>query len=122
MSGDAYARRFDPETSHEAANAVDADSVEGLVVRILDESKYDGLSMESVADITGVCINTISPRFRPLANKGLIFDTGRKRKNKTGKNAIIWVTRKYYVPLEEDQPTFEELHKSIMRERYNDEE
>ena len=33
---------------------------------------------------------SVSPRFRPLAEKGLIVDTGHRRKNRSGRSAILW--------------------------------
>jgi hypothetical protein len=53
----------------------------------------DGGSMtqDGVAVATNTTVPAISPRFRPLANKQFIRDTGRKEKSLTSnRQRIIW--------------------------------
>lgn len=116
MSGDAYARNGDPETSHEAAASTDATRLESLAYRTLFEAGVEGLTAEQLSRILNIEKNTISPRLRPLARKGLIIDSGRRRKNETGKRAIVWIVKKFFV--DEDIPTFSELHSRICEEKY----
>lgn len=112
MSGDAYARRSDPETSHEAAYSVDANSLELLAYKMIDSTGIEGVTGERLSFITGIDKNTICPRIAPLVRKGFIVDSGRRRYNETGKRAIVWVSRRFFVE-EEDMPTFAELHEMI---------
>ena len=63
-------RRTDPQTSHDAANALDASQLERLVVGCI--RKNGPIASDRVAKMLGMSLQSISPRFRPLANKGLI--------------------------------------------------
>lgn len=82
------ARHSDPQTSHDAAESIDASLLERLVVDVL--KKNGAMTSEQVAIVLNMNLVSISPRFRPLATKGLIFDTGRKARNRSGKSAILW--------------------------------
>lgn len=82
------ARNTDPETSHEAALNLDANLLERLVLETL--LKHGPLTSEGVADLLKISLVSISPRFRPLVNKGKIADTGVRAKNKSGRSAILW--------------------------------
>ena len=64
------ARRTDPSTSHQAAAGVDTTRMEGMVVRCL--WKHGPNTADRVADLCGVEVPAITPRFRPLANKKMI--------------------------------------------------
>ena len=87
------ARSSDPETSHEAAEEVKVGPLQIAVLRTLRASELHdppGLTMNQVVEIADRPNESITPRFRPLAAKGLIYDTGEKRRNRSGKNAIVW--------------------------------
>lgn len=84
----AYARASDPSTSHEAAALVEANRLERVVLDYL--RVYGPMTMYELAGLSKVEIQTITPRFHPLQEKGLIHDTGQKKKNPSGKRAIIW--------------------------------
>ena len=64
------ARFSDPQTSHDAANNIDVARLERLVVGCIQE--YGPVASDRVSKILGVDLQSVSPRFRPLANKGLI--------------------------------------------------
>ena len=84
----AYARNTDPGTSHEAANKVKAhmSRLEKVVYDCIDSSP-DGLTTKEIAELTKIDRVTVSPRIKPLCNKLLIQDSGRRRGR-----SIIWVT------------------------------
>jgi len=87
------ARKSDPETSHEAAKEVKIGPLQIAVLRTLRASEQldpPGLTMNQVVEISGRPNESITPRFRPLAKKGLIYNTGEKRRNPSGKLAIVW--------------------------------
>lgn len=87
----AAARRTDPVTSREAATLMTAKRVselERIVLNALDA--LNGATIEEVALHAGYSLVSISPRFRPLANKSLIIDSGEKRLTKSGRKAIVW--------------------------------
>lgn len=85
----AFARTTDPETSREAARALDPTDLER---RVLDAIRtLGGATIHEVAEITGLPEVSVSPRFRPLASKGLIEESGAWRRNPSGRRAIVWV-------------------------------
>jgi hypothetical protein len=83
------ARHTDPGTSKAAARDFSSIGVAAAVLRAVREAAM-GLTIEECAGITGLSLVTVSPRFRPLANRGLIRDSGRRRRNHSGKLAIVW--------------------------------
>jgi len=85
----AYARNTDPETSWEAAESVDVGRLEGMVLSVLRQYP-DGLTGKQVAHILNMQTDTIRPRFRPLANKGLIYDCGERRIYCSKTSQIVW--------------------------------
>lgn len=85
---DAYARRSDPATSHAAAAQVKA-QLERLCVATLQKFP-EGLTTLEIAELTNVQRVSISPRMKPLADKGLIRDSGKKRAI-NGRASIVWV-------------------------------
>jgi len=88
----AYARRTDPWTSHEAAaSMVEAKTnrYEGIVLACLQ--RHGGCTIAEAVALTGEPYETLSPRFKPLVKKKKIHDSGIKRRNTSGRQAIVWV-------------------------------
>lgn len=83
------ARNTDPQTSHEAAASVDATRLEAKVLAAINVA-IDGLTSTEAAQVLNIPPWSISPRFRPLARKGLIHDTGMTRIGATGRRHIVW--------------------------------
>ena len=78
------ARTTDPVTSHEAAEKVDSRTLELMVLKAIHESP-DGLTTdELMRHFPAYGVQTVSPRFAPLLRKGLIYDTGLRRKGASG--------------------------------------
>lgn len=81
-------------TSHVAAQAVKskAATVRDEVLNLLRQAPYTstGLTPDQAADILNISILTIRPRFSELACAGLICDSGIRRANRSGRNAIVW--------------------------------
>lgn len=71
---DAFARRTDPKTSHEAAARVSAAQLETLVIQAL--RTIGPATSRQVADYLGRDLVSISPRFAPLSRKSQIRRTG----------------------------------------------
>lgn len=84
------ARRTDPETSRAAAMSVNTTELEEKVWQLLKRYGAHGLTSEEIAEKLNLSLVTVSPRLRPLANKGRVKETG-KRKNSSGRAAIVWV-------------------------------
>ena len=108
----AYARGGDPHTRHDAASSLSSDAVshcETVVWQALKARGTHGATWDELHDLTGMDKATISPRFKPLREKGLIrrqviYDgdgktplvgaSGRPRyqtrPGKSGKAQIVW--------------------------------
>ena len=89
----AHARRTDPDTSRAAADAMTDERLSELAQAALDGvlAHPEGITAQDLARETGYDHNTIAPRLRPLANKGLIHDSG-ERRIPVGKTrpTIVW--------------------------------
>lgn len=53
-----------------------------------------GLTTEEIADRTGIEYRSVQPRTSELRVEGRIMDSGQRRKNATGKAAIVWVVKR----------------------------
>jgi len=82
------ARRSDPETSKEAARSVNTTMLEACVYGAL--KAHGPMTSFEVADILRLSLVTVSPRFAPLRDKGLIKDTGRRKTGESGRGRTIW--------------------------------
>lgn len=88
----AHARRRDPGTSHGAAASLAGKPVAELQQRVLDAIRALGgrATINDVARHTGLAEVSVSPRFKPLRRRGLIRDSGERRRNPSGRRAIVW--------------------------------
>jgi len=92
LFGWAVSRNSDPDTSATAAESVRgtrANELESKVLNVLTEHP-EGLTGQEVTDILGMDRVTTSPRFAPLKRKGLIYDSGERRKGPSNRPAIVW--------------------------------
>jgi hypothetical protein len=90
--GEAYARSYDPETSHQAADHVRKHSASAMERRALTALRMhpSGLTTHELVRITGIPWNTISPRLAPLVRKHLARDSTKRRKGPTNRPCIVW--------------------------------
>lgn len=91
-----YARNTDPQTSHDAANALSEDTLTRLqsaVVAALAAHPH-GLTTVEIAAVTGIERDTISPRMPKLVELGIVIDSGQRRvpRGKT-RAGIVWKHR-----------------------------
>lgn len=89
----AHARRTDPATSRAAAASLSAATLtrlEDLVLRACRDAGESGLTTIELADRLGIDRVTVSPRIRPLVEKGLLADSGARRKGPSGKSSVAW--------------------------------
>ncbi len=84
------ARTTDPETSQAAARSVGVNRLFLAVLHNLSRAPYYGMTMNQVVAHCKLPNESITPRFRPMAKKGLIYDTGETRRNLSGRSAIVW--------------------------------
>lgn len=85
-------RHDDPDTSVAAAMSLDAARMEAIVLEALRKCDNGGTSRE-LAEIMGLPGDSVSPRLRPLARKGLIYATSERRVGKSGRSGIVWKAR-----------------------------
>jgi hypothetical protein len=90
--GRATSRHSDPDTSAQAADSVRGRMANELELKVLEvlAAHPEGLTGQEVTDLLGLARVTTSPRFAPLCRKGLIHDSGHRRKGPTGRAAIVW--------------------------------
>lgn len=86
----ALARRTDPETSHAAAATVPVTELEAIVLDQIRRAEPYGMTIDELVAMTGLPKVSLSPRLRPLFNKGLVTTCG-KRKGDSGRMQIVWI-------------------------------
>ena len=79
------ARRTDPDTSRDAANSIDVTILERVVYEAF--CRYTGgcIADDIVQALPYMRAHTIIPRFAPLLRKGLLVDTGERRRSISGR-------------------------------------
>ena len=76
------ARHTDPETSHEAAEEMDASNLIESIYRVMAEYGDEGCISDDVDDdLPGVLHQSLTPRFRQMLDRGMIEYTGEKRRS-----------------------------------------
>ena len=80
------------QTSVDAADAIAdrAPTLRNATHVALEAVGSLGLTADEVADVLGLSILSIRPRVTELSRLGKIEDSGERRKNKSGKSAIVW--------------------------------
>ena len=87
----AKARRTDPETSHEAAESLTSFTLSDMELRVMAALQQEGdMIAEDLCYVTGLPWQTLTPRLATLRRKGVIEDSGTKRKASSGRSQIIW--------------------------------
>tara|TARA_Y100000310_G_C20372672_1_gene664249 strand:+ start:391 stop:762 length:372 start_codon:yes stop_codon:yes gene_type:complete len=78
------------DTSVEAAESI-ANSAGTIRTQVLAGLYQQAMTADECADVLGLSILTVRPRFSELRRMGRIKDTGDRRVNATsGKKAIVW--------------------------------
>jgi hypothetical protein len=82
------------ETSAAAAEAMKsrAPLLREMALSVL-RSSYVGKTADEVANMLGESVLSIRPRISELSRQGLIEDSGTRRRNDSGKSAIVWKVR-----------------------------
>ena len=91
-------RTTDPDTSVDAAISLNPTKLEKKVLDCIKKRKHLGATMDEVdLLLPSVRSSSISPRFKPLMEKGFVIGDGRTRKaiysNK--QQRILWATEFY---------------------------
>lgn len=80
----------DRDTSRDAADAIAerVPQLRGRALAVLERS--NGLTADEVAGRLGLSILSIRPRITELSRLGKVRDSGVRRKNASGRPAIVW--------------------------------
>ena len=90
----AHARHSDPRTSHDAARSLSPGKLRDSQKAVL--AHFRKLGPMTDTDLVNVYVGSpqsrsgLRTRRRELTDRGLIEDTGAKKKLPTGRNAIVW--------------------------------
>lgn len=85
------ARRTDPDTSRDAAKSINVTGLEQLVLEALADRP---MTSYELAEHLHLSLVTVSPRLRPLCDKGLVEDSGERRRNPSSwRNCAVWRLR-----------------------------
>ena len=110
------ARNTDPSTAQDAASSVDATYLEMEVFRAIKRRGGQGATWYELYTLTGIALASISPRFRPLRDKGYIemrYNSSGviKRAGASGRKQIVWYAR------DPNQPTSQYTDKRMKAAR-----
>lgn len=83
-----------PRDTSEAAAEAMRDRAETLRAKALDVIGNQPATADEVADQIGASILAVRPRVTELAKMGWIEDSGVRRKNASGRSAIVWRSAK----------------------------
>jgi hypothetical protein len=85
----------DTDTSRDAAESIEgvAGRIRQMVHRAIDAAGERGLTTNECADLLGIDKGTVQPRTSELRLLGKIYDGGARRRNASGRTAIVWVAR-----------------------------
>ena len=84
------------DTSIEAADdiAPKLGRLQRLAEMTIREAGEQGLTAEELAARLNLDRWSIQPRTTELSRKGIVRDSGKRRRNATGKRAIVWIASK----------------------------
>lgn len=87
------ARHSDPVTSHKAAASLDASKLEEMVLNVIRSHGEGGcISDDVIAALPAFGYGSITPRYRSLFKKGLVFENG-SRRAASGRSQRIMVAK-----------------------------
>ncbi|MFP5328876.1 MAG: hypothetical protein ACLGHC_01895 [Alphaproteobacteria bacterium] len=85
------------DTSIDAAESVapKLGRLQKLTLEAIKSRGAQGLTADEAAEVLEQDRYSIQPRTSELRRKGQIIDSGKRRRNATGKSAIVWVAREF---------------------------
>jgi hypothetical protein len=85
-------RPSDPDTSKVAAEGVDTSALEEMVLNAIARYEANGVIADQILEeFPNYPYSSITARFSALIRKGLILDTGLRRKGKSGRGQRVMV-------------------------------
>lgn len=93
------------ETSRQAAQEIEpkAGTLRKAVLDYL-RAKPEGATDEQIQEVLNMPQNTERPRRRELQQSGKVCDSGRKSQTRSGRSAVVWVTRENFEPVRSSVP------------------
>lgn len=83
-------RRNDPDTSHQAAGAVDTTRLEQMVYEAIKGFGRNGcISDQILSQFSSYPYSSVTARYRALMDKGLIEDTGERMPGRSGRSQRV---------------------------------
>jgi hypothetical protein len=84
------------DTSNAAADSMidHVGRLQGEVIDQIRQRHLHGATCDEIEVALGLAHQTVSPRVYELHKKGLIVDSGLRRKTRSGRGAKVWVTAK----------------------------
>lgn len=81
------------DTSREAAVLISSrvTALREKVLTLVGQSMASGMTVHETAAAMGESVPSVQPRFSELLHRGKIRDAGKRRKNASGRNAIVWI-------------------------------
>ena len=89
-----------PETSIEAAEALDVSRLESIVLQVIQESGEAGMISDEVRTHVAIehgvhSYSSVTARYSELTRRGLISFTGSKRPGRSGRNQRVMIASEY---------------------------
>ena len=82
------------ETSREAAEAAGGTAEAGRARVLACLVRHGAMTLQQIEDALGWSGNTVRPRRKELEAAGLVVNSGRMAKTKSGRNAVLWEAAK----------------------------
>jgi hypothetical protein len=87
-------RRNAPETSIQAAESIDVNRLEGMVLKAIRNAGSNGMTQdELLATFRDYSYSSITARPSALKRKGLVVDSGLRRPSASGRNQMVLIAR-----------------------------
>jgi len=83
------------DTSHQAALSIapHRSRLQAVVLDALRLYRAEGLTDDQIEGVTGLSHQTASARRRELVLSGAVYDSGLRRRTKSGRSAAVWRAR-----------------------------
>jgi len=92
-------RASDPTTSHEAADQLNVNAMERLVLSAIKTFGSNGCISDDVLNILpNHGYSSVTARYKQLKEKGFVIVDDRKRKGKSGRNQLVMWAKEFYEP------------------------
>lgn len=81
-------RKTDPATSRRAASRVNVRRINTMILNAL--RAVGPMTTEEISKVIRRRLQSVTPRMAPLAEKGLVVNTGKTRRGSSNRERIVW--------------------------------